>query len=769
MKRLPALFFLLTLPLLGQSRSGELHFTVTDPSGLGVRATIEVVSDANQYRNTFSTDETGNVGLKRLPYGGYRIAIEAQGFATHSQVIEVLSAIPINQTIALTLAPVTSSVTVKDWDMLVDPHRSGSINEIGSDTIETRPASLPGRSLQDLVNTQPGWLYEGNAVLHPRGSEYQTQFVVDGVPFTDNRSPSFAPEIEADDVQSMTIYTAGIPAEFGRKIGGVVEINTARDTRADLHGQFILSGGSFDTAGAFGTAQYVRGKNTFGVSADGDMTDHYLNPVVPQNFTNRGTTAGFAVSYERDLSSSDRIRLTVRHGLARFLVPNEQVQEAAGQRQDRDTFETVGIVSYQHIFSPNVIADFRGMVRDDSTGLSSNPQSTPIIAYQDRGFREGYFKGSVSVHHGRHEWKAGIESDAIFLREQFSDIITDPTQFDPGTPTTFSFNQKHADLEQSAFIQDLIRLGKWTLSAGLRWDHYQLLVNQNAVSPRFAVARYFPSADLVLHASYDRVFQTPFFENLLLSSSPQAISLNPNILRLPVEPSHGNYYEIGATKGFFRQLRLDVNVFDRRVNNYADDDQLLNTGISFPIAFAKANLYGAEGKIEIPRWGNLSGFVSYSYIVGSTYFPVTGGLLVGVDAVNSARLTGRFWDSQDQRNTLRTRFRYHFIPRVWAAIGGEYGSGLPVAFNGSQEEAIATYGQQVVDRVNFDRDRVKPSLSIDASIGVEMWRRDNFRLRLQADAENVNNRLNVIDFAGLFSGNAIAPPRSYAVRLETTF
>jgi hypothetical protein len=236
-----------------------------------------------------------------------------------------------------------------------------------------------------------------------------------------------------------------------------------------------------------------------------------------------------------------------------------------------------------------------------------------------------------------------------------------------------------------------------------------------------------------------------------------------------VEPSHGNYYEIGATKGFFRQLRLDVNVFDRRVNNYADDDQLLNTGISFPIAFAKANLYGAEGKIEIPRWGNLSGFVSCSYIVGSTYFPATGGLLVGVDAVNSARLTGRFWDSQDQRNTLRTRFRYQFIPRVWAAIGGEYGSGLPVAFNGSQEEAIATYGQQVVDRVNFDRDRVKPSLSIDASIGVEMWRRDNFRLRLQADAENVNNRLNVIDFAGLFSGNAIAPPRSYAVRLETTF
>lgn len=730
---------------------------------------MELVSDANQYRGTFTTDDTGNLAVKRLPYGVYRIRIEAQGFAPASKLVEIRSAIPTNQTIALTLAAVTSSVTVKDTDTLVDPHRSGSINQIGSDMLENRPASLPGRSLQDLVNSQPGWLYEGNAVLHPRGSEYQTQFVMDGVPFTDNRSPSFAPEVDADDVQSMSIYTAGIPAEYGRKMGGVVEVNTARDTRAGLHGRFVLSGGSFDTTGAYGMGQYVWGKNTLGISADGNMTDHYLSPVVPQNFTNTGTTAGFSVNYERDLTSSDRLRLTVRHGLARFLVPNEQVQEAAGQRQHRNNFETVGIISYQHIVSPNVVADLRGMVRDDSTGLSSNPQSTPIIAFQDRGFREGYFKGSVSVHHGNQEWKAGIESDSIFLREQFSNIITDPTQFDPGTPTAFRFNEKHPDLEQSAFVQDLIRLGKWTVSAGLRWDHYQLLVNQNAVSPRLGVARYFPSAALVLHASYDRVFQTPFFENLLLSSSSQAISLNPNILRLPVEPSRGNYYEVGVTKGLFRQLRLDANVFDRRVNNYADDDQLLNTGITFPIAFAKAYLYGAEGKIEIPRWGNLSGFVSYSYIVGSTYFPATGGLLVGVDAVNSAQLSGRFWDSQDQRNTVRTRFRYQFIPRLWAAVGGEYGSGLPVAFNGTQQDAIATYGQQVVDRVNFDRGRVKPSLSIDASVGVEVCKRNNFDLKLQADVENVNDRLNIIDFAGLFSGNAIAPPRSYAIRLETSF
>ena len=152
------------------------------------------------------------------------------------------------------------------------------------------------------MNSQPGWLYEGNAVLHPRGSEYQTQFVVDGIPLTDNRSPSFGPAIEADDVQSMSIYTAGIPAEYGRKMGGVVEVNTLQDSQPGFHGQVVLSGGSFDTAGASAQGQYAWGKNTFGASASGSMTDHYLNPVVPQNYSNTGTLGDFSVNYERDLT-----------------------------------------------------------------------------------------------------------------------------------------------------------------------------------------------------------------------------------------------------------------------------------------------------------------------------------------------------------------------------------------------------------------------------------------------------------------------------------
>lgn len=157
-------------------------------------------------------------------------------------------------------------------------------------------------------------------------------------------------------------------------------------------------------------------------------------------------------------------------------------------------------------------------------------------------------------------------------------------------------------------------------------------------------------------------------------------------------------------------------------------------------------------------------------MVGSAYLPVTGGLFLGEDARAALnQSSGRLWVTQDQRNTVRTRLRYQLVLRAWLAVGSEYGSGLPVQFVGTPQQAIAQCGQAIVNRVNFDRGRIKPSLSVDASVGADLWRKDNTSVRIQADVQNINNRLTVINFAGLFSGNAIAPPRSYAVRLETTF
>jgi hypothetical protein len=770
-RRFSALFFLCTLPLLCQSNSGELRLRLTDPSGRGVKTSVHLQSAANEYRANLQTDEQGNLDVQRLPYGKYQLELAPPGFVPISESVVISSSLPVKYRVALKLPTVNQSVTVNAANTLIDAEQAGSVSQIGSDFLEHRLGSIPGRSLQDLVNSQPGWLYEGNAVLHPRGSEYQTQFVVDGVPLTDNRSPSFGPEIEADDVQSMSIYTAGIPAEYGRKMGGVVEVNTLQDAQQGLHGQLVLSGGSFNTAGAFAKAQYAWGRNTLGGSASGSMTDHYLNPVVPQNFSNTGTLGDFSARYQRELTENDRLSMSVRHELSRYDLPNEQVQQAAGQRQTANNIETMGIASYQHIFSARTLADVRGMVRDNAKDFNSNTQSTPIEVFQNNRFREGYFKATITANRGRQEWKFGVESDNSFLHENFRYLISDPTQFDPQTPGTFSFAATRPDLEQAVFVQDLIRLGKWTVNAGLRWDHYQLLLNKQALQPRLSISRYFPSADLIMHFSYDRVFQTPSSQNILLSSSNAVASLNPtNFLRLPVQPSEGDYYEGGLTKAFFGRLKLDANYFRRFVNNYADDDQIDNTTVSFPIAFRKSIIYGAEGKLEIPDWRRFSGFLSYSYIVGNAWFPVTGGLFLGDNAsAAETQLNGHFPDSQDQRNTVRGRVRYQIQPRFWIAGGVQYDSGLPFQFDGDPDTVLAEYGQQVLNRINFSRGRINPTFQVNASAGADVYKSDRLNIRFQLDGQNLTNILDVIDFNGLFSGNAIGPSRSFAVRLATNF
>ncbi len=771
MKRFAALFFFLTLPLHAQSNSGQLRLKVVGPDGHGVKATVQIVSRANQYRNTLATSDQGNLVVQRLPYGIYQVEIDQPGFAPVSESVEIRSSFPFEDRVQLRLPTVNQTVTVTAADTLIDPDQAGSISQIGSEFIQDRLGSVPGRDLQDLVNSQPGWLYEGNAVLHPRGSEYQTQFVVDGIPLTDNRSPSFGPEIEADDVQSMSIYTAGIPAEYGRKMGGVVEVNTLRDAAAGFHGQAVLSGGSFDSAGAFARGQYVWGKNTLGGSAGGSTTEHYLNPVVPRNYSNTGTLGDFSLDFARELSPSDRVKLIVRHELARYDIPNEMLQQAAGQRQTADNFETMGTASWQHAFSAKATSDMRGMVRDNSNDFDSNPQSTPIELFQHNWFREGYFNANATVDRGRSEWKAGVESDNLFLNEKLNYIITDPTQFDPGSPATFAYQANRPDLEQSAFIEDLIRLRNWTINAGVRWDHYQLLLNKQSVQPRLAISHYFPSAATVIHFSYDRIFQTPSFENILLSSSPNVASIDPTgFLRLPVQPSNGDYYEAGLTKVFFGHIRLGSNYFRRVVDNYADDSQIDNSTISFPIAFRKAILYGMEGKVDVPEWHRFSGFGSYSYIVGNVWFPVTGGIFFGADASAAAsQLTGHSPDSQDQRNTARGRVRYQFTPRLWAAFGVQYDTGLPFDFDGDPATVLAQYGRQVLNRIDFARGRIYPAFQANASAGADLYKSDRMSLHLQADGQNLNNVLNVIDFGGLFSGNAIGPSRNFALRLSASF
>ncbi len=761
---------LFAVVVFGQAGTGELRIAVTDSSGLPVRATVELVSEANDYKRSFAADASGKVIAKRLPFGIYKINVSREELAPETRLVDVRSPIPQEVKFALAPAQVRTTVEVKDSATLLDPESIASADKIGGATLADRLTGRPGRSLADLVATQPGWVFEANGVLHPRGEEYQAQYVIDGLPMTENRSAAFVPDFNAAEVQEMSVLTAGFPAEYGRKLGGVIEVETRRDTRPGLHGKAELAGGSFDTASGYLEAQYGWGRNTLTLSGDGSATDRYLDPPVTQNYANRGTTGDLMAHYERDIDDRNRIGIVLRREEAKFEVPNEIVQQQAGQRQDRDNYEAALQFRYQHIFSANVLGDFSAMARDITAGFWSNDLATPMIAAQDRGYREEYAKGAISIHAGKNELKFGGEFDYAAIQEALSYLITDAAQFDAGTPPSFDFRASAPDREQSGFAQDEAHWKNVTLSGGMRFDHYDLLVNETAWSPRAGIAYYWPRAKMVFRAAYDRIFQTPAFENLLLSSSPEVSSLSDQVLRLPVRPARGNYYQAGFARDFFGKVKLSSNLYRRRYSNFPDDDLLLNTGVSFPIAFARADIYGAEVKLEIPRWGPFSGYASYSNMRGNGYFPVTGGLFLGDQAATAVSAAGTVFPvSQDQRNTVRARLRYQAAKRVWTAMGMTYDSGLPIDFEGTYSDAVGQYGPDILSRVNFSDNRTRPLFSLNASVGVTLSGSEKYPVRLQVDAINLTNRLNVIDFAGLFSGTAIGAPRSVTARLVFGF
>src|SRR4029078_1912244 len=104
----------------------------------------------------------------------------------------------------------------------------------------------------------------------------------------------------------------------------------------------------------------------------------------------------------------------------------------------------------------------------------------------------------------------------------------------------------------SAYVQDRFQLFKnFTLDAGVRYDNYKLLVSEQSLSPRIGLTYYIPRTQTTLHASYNRLFQPPPAEKLLLAISPEAAAISPvSVLQgtatiKPILPDKENSFEVG--------------------------------------------------------------------------------------------------------------------------------------------------------------------------------------------------------------------------------
>ena len=148
-------------------------------------------------------------------------------------------------------------------------------------------------------------------------------------------------------------------------------------------------------------------------------------------------------------------------------------------------------------------------------------------------------------------------------------------------------------------------------------------------------------------------------------------------------------------------------------------------------------------------------------------------VFVGSDNSSTLADNSKFAVTQDQRNTVRARVRAQATKRVWAALSAEYGSGLPVELddpaNIDLNFLLAQFGPEILAHVNLDRGRVRPNFSLGAAAGVQLYRKESRSLNIQVEANNLTDRMNVLNFAGLFSGTAVAAPRRASARLRFNF
>jgi outer membrane receptor protein involved in Fe transport len=778
-----------------QSRIGTVQGTVKDPAGALVsNATVTITQSNTGYKQSAQTDDQGSYRLVNVPFSDYNVRAEAAGFQPAEQHVDLESAIPLSLDFSLTVGGTTQTVTVEAEPDHAEHDKVSSDTDINQTLLERQAGAAPSRGIEAIVASAPGFAPDDNGRLHPRGSESQVQYVVDGVPITDNLSAIFSTSLDARTLRTVEVLTGGIPAEFGDKLSGVINVNTRSGLETPAQGGVTFSAGSFST-GEVG-ADFSTRTSKFGLLTNLSATtsQRFLDPPTIENFHNFGRTGKAFARLDYRFDQNNSVRGTLLIGGSNFQIPNRLEQELAGQDQRQRLRDNSVFITYERIFSPSALGQFSFFNRHGRARLLSNPLSTPVVATQDRTLQNTGGVVAISLSRGTHNIKFGGQVTVTPVREDFSFYTTAPfadLEDEDGNPVPnpvnaftaadpFVFSGRRTGRSLSAYVQDQFTpFENFTVAAGLRYDNYKLVIQEDAFSPRIAVAYFIPRTQTTLRASYNRIFQFPPAENLLLASSPEAAALSPLAVVQgqsgvrPILPDKQNVYEAGALQQLSRYFRLNLAFYQKRITNFGDKDQFFDTGVIFPITISSGRVTGSEVRLESTDMRGLRGFVSYANTRAYGVTPINGGLFLG-EAVESLDTPGLiFANDHDQRNSMQFQLSYtHRRSGVYAIFGGRYDSGYPTEVEpGTTLSDFVNEGfdPRLYDEIDFQRGRTRPRAILNFTIGADLLQKERASLNIQFDVQNLTNELFLYNFESVFSGTHVGYPRLFSGRVALRF
>ncbi|MGA8939175.1 MAG: TonB-dependent receptor [Acidobacteriaceae bacterium] len=722
----------------GQSTSGSVSGAVTDPNGALVPgATVEISNPVSGYSHSAVTDSSGNYHFYNLPFDEYTLTISDPGFATSRQPVHISSTVPLSLTVPLQLSSVASSVTVESTPDTVEVaptfHTDVDRSEIAHLPVESASSQLS--SIVTLAS--PGVAADSNGQMHGLGDHAENSFSLDGQPITDQQSKVFSNQIPASAVQSLQVIDGAPPAEYGDKTSLVVKVATRSGQGVTKPtGSVTASYGSFGSSDLAFNVAYGREKWGNFIAVDGLQSGRFLDGPEFTVLHDKGNEENFFDRVDFIFSLKDSMHLDAQYTRSWFQTPNDFENvgvigpngQRLGNTDQRSKIGTVNLApTYTHVLSTRSVANLGFYFRQDS--YNYYPSNNPFADYapeqqqetigQMRTLTNAGVHADVSYVKGINNAKLGGMYEQTFLRENDNVGVVDPTVDPPcidvsGNPVSCNSllgvpNPKYnpvlapydltqggaayawkgrADVKQLALYgEDQITAGNWMFNLGIRGDVYNGLTIQRQAEPRAGLSYEVKKTGTVLRASYARTQETPFNENLVLSSNGCADPVLYSIFATesagscatkavtPFNPGFRNEFHAGLGQSIGRHFVLDAEYVWKYTHNAYDFSVFGTTPITFPIEWHNSKIPGYALSAALTNVKGLSVRFNASSVSARFFNPQLGGVGATPGQIGS---TFPFRIDHDEHFNETTHLEYAmpFRKSMFYSFNWRYDSGM---------------------------------------------------------------------------------------------
>jgi hypothetical protein len=786
---------LIALPCWAQN-TATLTGTVSDPGGNVVPgATVVVENEFTRYRAAVTTQDDGSFVVTNIPYHSYDISVAVSGFQTYRTQLSLRSNIRSVLDIQLKLGGVSETVTVSERTaILVDPEETGTHVQMNQSDIERLPVQVGNRGLEAVVANFPGFAVNANGAIHPRGAHNQMTFVIDGMPISDQLTGAFANAVDPNIVQTVELFTGNIPAEYGNKVAAVANITTKSGLGGGrkFMGNTTLAAAQFDMLSQVTSVAGETGKFGYSATVNTMKSNRYLDSVSLDNLNNGGNNQrGF---FRLDWSPTERdvLRLNGMAGRSSFQLANLRSQHAAGMSQRQYLGDASGSLAWVRTMDAQTTFDTTASYRTTQAQLFSSPNDTPVTASQSRHLSTFTSGSRLNMIRGRHQLRMGADIQVFPVSEFFNFGITNPDFNDPESDSfnpnllphdlsrggrPFQFVGKQTGGLYSGFFQDNIRLGDFQVSLGLRYDSYRFIVNGQQWQPRVGVSYHLKPTNTVFRASYNRLYQTPPNENLLLSSSPEAAAIAPPVIAqelgsavVAIQPERVDFFEVGLQQGLGSRMSLNASYYHKRARDQQDNDNFLDTGIIFPITLQSIRINGVEGRLNLAPVRGFSGSVSVTHARAISTPPFTGGLFLGADAIDLLS-EGPFVIDHDQPLSIAGLLTWNSRRGWFSTLSVRHDYGLVANPSNPAEVAADPDFFDLLPYVKLNQTpaRVTPRTLTDVVVGYERYRGDRKAWEVSGQISNLTNQTALYNFQSVFVGTRVVQPRTAGIRIRFFF